>query len=158
MVALRDVSFDIAAGSCHAICGENGAGKSTLGKVLAGLHAPDDGVVELDGNAVRFASPADALRAGVAMVHQELAFCDNLTVGDNLCLRDLPRRFGFVQRDAIRQRANELMAAVGTPINPDRPMHSLSVAEQQLVQIAASVGAGAQVIIFDEPTSSLGEA
>lgn len=158
MVALRDVSFDIAAGSCHAICGENGAGKSTLGKVLAGLHAPDDGVVELDGQAVRFGSPADALHAGVAMVHQELAFCDNLTVGDNLCLRDIPRRFGFVQRDEIRRRANELMAAVGTHVDPDRLMHTLSVAEQQLVQIAASVGAGAKVIIFDEPTSSLGEA
>ena len=158
MVALRDVSFDIAAGSCHAICGENGAGKSTLGKVLAGLHTADDGAVELDGQAVRFSSPADALHAGVAMVHQELAFCDNLTVGDNLCLREIPRRFGFVDRDEVRRRANELMASVGTQLDPDRPMHSLSVAEQQLVQIAASVGAGARVIIFDEPTSSLGEA
>ena len=158
MTALRDVSFDIAPGSCHAICGENGAGKSTLGKILAGLHAPDDGTMELDGVPVRFASPRDALGAGVAMVHQELAFCDNLTVGDNLCLRRIPRRLGFVDTAAMRARALELLAAVGATIDPARPMHSLSVAEQQMVQIAAAVGEGAKVIIFDEPTSSLGDA
>ncbi len=158
MVALRDVSFEIAAGSCHAICGENGAGKSTLGKVLAGLHQPDEGVLELDGEAVRFASPSDALNRGVAMVHQELAFCDNLTVGENLCLRGLPQRFGVVNNAEVRARATSLLQAVDTQIDPNRPMRSLSVAEQQLVQIAAAVGQGAQVIIFDEPTSSLGDA
>jgi ABC-type sugar transport system ATPase subunit len=158
MTALRDVSFDVAPGSCHAICGENGAGKSTLGKILAGLHQPDGGTMELDGAAVRFASPRDALAAGVAMVHQELAFCDNLTVGDNLCLRSIPRRNGFVDTAAMRGRSLERLAAVGAQIDPSRPMHSLSVAEQQMVQIAAAVGEGARVIIFDEPTSSLGDA
>jgi ABC-type sugar transport system ATPase subunit len=158
MTALRDVSFDVAPGSCHAICGENGAGKSTLGKILAGLHQPDEGTMELDGAVVRFATPRDALAAGVAMVHQELAFCDNLTVGDNLCLRSLPRRRGFVDADAMRARSLERLAAVGAQIDPSRPMHSLSVAEQQMVQIAAAVGEGAKVIIFDEPTSSLGDA
>ena len=158
MVALRDVSFDVAAGSCHAICGENGAGKSTLGRILAGLHQPDGGSVELDGAAVHFASPRDALAAGVAMVHQELAFCDNLTVGDNLCLRALPHRLGFVHTSELRARATGLLEATGARIDPDRTMRSLSVAEQQLVQIAAAVGEGARVIIFDEPTSSLGDA
>jgi ABC-type sugar transport system ATPase subunit len=158
MTALRDVSFDIAAGSCHAICGENGAGKSTLGKILAGLHAPDEGAMELDGRPVKFATPRDALAAGVAMVHQELAFCDNLTVGDNLCLRSIPRRNGFVDSAAMRRRSLELLGAVGAQIDPDRRMQSLSVAEQQMVQIAAAVGEGAKVIIFDEPTSSLGDA
>jgi ABC-type sugar transport system ATPase subunit len=158
MVALRDVSFDVAAGSCHAICGENGAGKSTLGRIVAGLHHADEGDVELDGRTVHFTSPRDALDAGVAMVHQELAFCDNLTVGDNLCLRSIPHRFGFVDRDAVRARARELLAAAGATIDPDRDMRSLSVAEQQVVQIAAAVGEGARVIIFDEPTSSLGDA
>ncbi|MCC6929053.1 MAG: sugar ABC transporter ATP-binding protein [Gemmatimonadaceae bacterium] len=158
MVALRDVSFDVAPGACHAICGENGAGKSTLGRILAGLHQPDGGAVELDGRAVHFTSPSDALAAGVAMVHQELAFCDNLTVGDNLCLRSLPNRRGFVDRAALRARAQELLAATGAQIDPSRLMASLSVAEQQLVQISAAVGEGAKVIIFDEPTSSLGDA
>jgi ABC-type sugar transport system ATPase subunit len=158
VVALQGVSFDVQAGTCHAVCGENGAGKSTLGKILSGLYAPDGGEILLDGTPARFASPRDALAAGVAMVHQELAFCENLTVGDNLCLGRLPRRFGFVDRAELRRRATALLAAVGaTAIDPDRTMSSLSVAEQQLVQIAAAVGEGARVIIFDEPTSSLGE-
>jgi ABC-type sugar transport system ATPase subunit len=155
VVALRDVSFDVQSGSCHAVCGENGAGKSTLGKILAGLQKPDGGRILLDGAPVEFDSPRDALKAGVGMVHQELAFCENMTVGENLCLGQLPRRFGFVQRDVVRQRARELLATIGASIDPDRPMASLTVAEQQLVQIACAVGAAARVIVFDEPTSSL---
>jgi ABC-type sugar transport system ATPase subunit len=156
ITALDGVSFEVAAGSCHALCGENGAGKSTLGKILAGIHLPDSGTVELFGRPVRFSSPRDARDAGVAMVHQELSFCDNLTVGENLCLGALPRRFGLVDRAALRTRAQALLAAVGVTIDPDREMRALSVAEQQLVQIAAAVGEGAKVIVFDEPTSSLG--
>lgn len=155
VVALRGVSFDVQAGSCHAVCGENGAGKSTLGKILAGLQKPDGGEILLDGVPVSFDSPRDALKAGVGMVHQELAFCENMTVGENLCLGQLPRRFGFVQQDVVRQRARELLATIGAKIEPDRDMASLTVAEQQLVQIAAAVGAAAKVIVFDEPTSSL---
>jgi ABC-type sugar transport system ATPase subunit len=157
VVALSNVSFDVAAGSVHAVCGENGAGKSTLGKILAGLQSPDSGQIALDGEPLHFDSPRAALAAGVAMVHQELAFCDNLSVGENLCLGRLPRRAGFVDRDATRRRATELLAAIGATIDPDRAMDSLTVAEQQLVQIAGAVGAGARVIVFDEPTSSLGE-
>ncbi len=157
VVALSGVSFDVHAGSCHAVCGENGAGKSTLGKILSGIHAPDGGDILLRGKSVRFTSPRDAIAEGVAMVHQELAFCENLTVGDNLCLGQLPRRFGFVDRAALRARANKLLAAIGASIDPDRSMSSLSVAEQQVVQIAAAVGEGAKVVVFDEPTSSLGE-
>jgi ABC-type sugar transport system ATPase subunit len=157
VTALSDVSFDVQPGSCHAICGENGAGKSTLGRILAGLQAPDEGEIRIDGAPVRFASPRDALAAGVAMVHQELAFCDNLTVADNLSLGRIPSRWTFVERNALHARAAALLAAVNAHIEPDRPMHELSIAEQQLVQVAAAVGAGARVIIFDEPTSSLGE-
>ncbi|MEP6778764.1 MAG: sugar ABC transporter ATP-binding protein [Gemmatimonadaceae bacterium] len=157
ITALSNVSFDIAPGSCHAICGENGAGKSTLGKLLSGIIQPDEGIIELNGSRVRFASPRDALSAGVAMVHQELAFCDNLSVGENLCLGVLPRRFGFVDEAELRRRAVELLSAVGANIDPDRNMRSLSIAEQQLVQISAAVGDGAKIIVFDEPSSSLGE-
>jgi ABC-type sugar transport system ATPase subunit len=155
-VALSNVSFDIRAGSCHAVCGENGAGKSTLGKILAGLQKPDEGEILLDGRAVRFDDPRAALASGVAMVHQELAFCENLTVAENLCLGQLPRRFGFVQRDAMHSRAREMLGTIGASIDPARAMDTLTVAEQQLVQIACAVGAGARVIVFDEPTSSLG--
>lgn len=157
ITALSGVSFDITPGSCHAICGENGAGKSTLGKLLAGIMPPDEGSIEIDGQRVRFTSPRDALSSGIAMVHQELAFCDNLTVGENLCLSALPRKFGFVDEAELRKRALKLLEAVGANIDPDRGMRSLSVAEQQLVQITAAVAEGAKVIVFDEPSSSLGE-
>jgi ABC-type sugar transport system ATPase subunit len=157
VVALRGVSFEIAKGSCHAVCGENGAGKSTLGKLLSGIDRPDEGTIEIDGRAVRFNNPAEALAAGVAMVHQELASCSNLSVAENLCLGKLPARWTFVDRAAMRGRAAELLAEIGAEIDGSKPMSTLSVAEQQLVQIASAVGSGARVIVFDEPTSSLSE-
>ena len=157
IVALHDVSFDVAPGSCHAICGENGAGKSTLGRILAGVHRADEGTIEIDGRLVSFASPRDALAAGVAMVHQELVFCENMSVAENLCLGNLPRSMGFVNRTELARRATALLRDVGADIDPALPMSVLSIAEQQQVQIAAAVGAGARVMVFDEPTSSLGE-
>ncbi len=158
VAALDDVSFDVRAGSCHAICGENGAGKSTLGKILSGLIAPDEGKLFLNGAEVRFGGPRDALQAGVVMVHQELALCENMSVAENLCLGTLPARHTFIVRRALRERARELLAAVGATTDPARRVADLTVAEQQRVQIAAAVGSGARVIVFDEPTSSLGEA
>src|SRR5215211_6130287 len=103
--ALDSVSFEIAEGSCHALCGENGAGKSTLGKVLAGIHSPDGGRVVLFETPVSFHDPEDALAAGVGMVHQELAFCENLSVAENLCLGSLPKKHGLLSRAEMRARA-----------------------------------------------------
>ncbi|HEY5218909.1 MAG TPA: sugar ABC transporter ATP-binding protein, partial [Gemmatimonadaceae bacterium] len=157
VTALNGVSFDVAAGSCHAVCGENGAGKSTLGKILSGLIAPDAGQIVLNGREVRFSSPRDALQAGVAMVHQELALCGNMSVAENLCLGSIPSRFSFVSRDRLLARARELLSTVGADTDPTRRMETLTVAEQQRVQIAAAVGSSARVIVFDEPTSSLAE-
>ncbi len=158
VTALDDVSFDVAPGSCHAICGENGAGKSTLGKILSGLMLPDEGRIILNGREVRFGSPREALQAGVVMVHQELALCENMSVAENLCLSALPARRTFVSRRALHQRARDLLAAIGATTDPARRVADLTVAEQQRVQIAAAVGSGARVIVFDEPTSSLAEA
>jgi ABC-type sugar transport system ATPase subunit len=161
VVALEGVSFSVPAGVCQALCGENGAGKSTLGNLLAGIHAPDEGQLRLFGEAVRFARPADARRAGVSMVHQELAFADNLSIAENLCLARLPRRWGFVDRTEMAAQARRLLEAIGVdarpggPLDVHRPVGALTVGEQQLVQIAGAVGAGARVIVFDEPTSSL---
>jgi ABC-type sugar transport system ATPase subunit len=157
VVALNGVSFDVAPGSCHAVCGENGAGKSTLGKLLCGIDLADEGTIEIDGRAVRFSNPAEALAAGVAMVHQELASCSNLSVAENLCLGRLPSRWLLVDRAAMHARASELLKDIAPEIDVAKPMSSLSVAEQQLVQIASAVGSGAHVIVFDEPTSSLSE-
>jgi len=155
--ALTDVSLDIAAGSCHALCGENGAGKSTLGKILAGIHTADSGRVFIQGREMRFESPRDALAAGVGMVHQELAFCENLSVAENLCLGSLPSRGGLLDRDAMASRAVAMLAEIGTTLDVWRPVGSLTIAQQQMVQIAMAVSGGAKIIIFDEPTSSLSQ-
>jgi ABC-type sugar transport system ATPase subunit len=155
--ALDGVTFEIASGSCHALCGENGAGKSTLGKILAGIHSPDSGQLLLFGKPVTFSGPEQALAAGVGMVHQELAFCENLTVAENLCLGRLPASGGFLDRRAMRQRAEQMLAAIGAQIDVRRRVGELTTGQQQMLQIASAVGTGATIIVFDEPTSSLSQ-
>jgi len=153
--ALSDVTLEVASGSCHALCGENGAGKSTLGKILSGIYMPDGGRLFVHGREVHFDSPRDALAAGVGMVHQELAFCDNLSVAENLCLGALPSRRGLVVRDEMERRARTMLAEIDPALDVRRRVGELTIAQQQLVQIAAAVGSGARIIVFDEPTSSL---
>ena len=157
VLALSDVGFEVGPGSCHALCGENGAGKSTLGKILAGIHSLDEGRILVEGRPVRFQGPRAALAAGIGMVHQELAFCENLSVAENLCLAALPARGPFLSRPEMRRRAAEMLAAIEAPIDVGRAVGELTVGQQQLVQIAAAVGSGARVIVFDEPTSSLSQ-
>jgi ABC-type sugar transport system ATPase subunit len=156
VLALDGVSLSIERGTCHALVGENGAGKSTLGKILAGVHRADGGEVLLDGKIVAPDSPHTARGLGIAMVHQELAFCPNLTVAENLCLGDLPQNaVGWVNRRDLRERARTMLAEIGSNINPAAIIGTLSTGQEQLVQIAAAVGTGARVIVMDEPTSSL---
>jgi ABC-type sugar transport system ATPase subunit len=156
VLALDRVSFGIERGTCHALIGENGAGKSTLGKILAGVHTADGGEIRLDGRVIAPGSPLAARELGIAMVHQELAFCPNLSVAENLCLGDLPRnRAGWVDRTTLRARARAMLATIGSTIDPDARVGALSTGQEQLVQIAAAVGTGAQIIVMDEPTSSL---
>ncbi len=157
-LALDDVTLEVRAGSCHALCGENGAGKSTLGRVLAGIHRPDGGRILLDGAPVRFATPRDALAAGVGMVHQELACCGNLSVAENLCLGAIPSRRGFVRHAAMAQRAEAMLADIGVDLDVRRLLGDLPIAQQQLVQVASAVGSGARILVFDEATSSLAQA
>ncbi len=153
--ALDEVSFEVAEGSCHALMGENGAGKSTLGKILAGVQRSDGGEIRLRGEVIRPTDPLTARQMGIAMVHQELAFCPNLSVAENLCLGALPSRMGWMRRGALRQEATRLLETIGADIPVDRPVGELSTGQEQLLQIAAAVGTGARVIVFDEPTSSL---
>ncbi len=158
VTALRGVSLDIARGECHGLMGENGAGKSTLGKVLAGIHRPDSGTLTIDGRAHAFDSPRDAMKAGVAMVHQELAFCPNLSVAENLSMGRYPRKYGWMlDHGQMVHRARMMLGKIGATFNVEQPMRDLSTAQEQLVQIAAVVGANPRVIVFDEPTSSLAE-
>jgi ABC-type sugar transport system ATPase subunit len=155
--ALEGVSFCVARGSCHALCGENGAGKSTLSKILAGLYVPDEGRIVLDGAPVRFATPRDARAAGIAIVHQEPTFCRNLSVAENLCLGELPRRGLRLDRAALRARARAILDSVGLVLDVDRTVESLTPGQRQLLQIAGAAGSNPRVMVFDEPTSSLGE-
>jgi len=155
--ALQNVNLEIRQGACHALMGENGAGKSTLGKILAGLYQPDEGRVIFDGHAVSFHSPRDAFLAGIGIVHQELAFCENLSVAENLCLSNLPARAGFISRRLMKARAEQALAAIGANLNVETLMAELSMGQQQLVQIAGAMAGGARIIIFDEPTSSLSQ-
>jgi len=156
-LALEDVSFDIASGSMHALCGENGAGKSTLGKILAGIHAADAGEVLIGGRPLAAATPQDALEAGVGMVHQELAFCENLSVAENLCMRSLPAAGIFLSTVEMHRQAEALLAVIGASINVRALVGDLTIGQQQMLQIASAVGHGARVIVFDEPTSSLSQ-
>lgn len=153
--ALSGVNLRVRKGSCHALVGENGAGKSTLGKVIAGVHPADAGQVRMFGEEVRFASPQQAIRRGVFLVHQELLFCENLSVAENLCLDSPPTRWGLVDYRVMRDRAKHWLEAVESTINPEARLGSLPVGKQQLVQIAGAVGRDARVLVFDEPTSSL---
>jgi len=155
VVALAGVSFAIERGECHAIVGENGAGKSTLGRIAAGIHRPDDGRLIVEGRPVCFRSPRDAADAGVSMVHQELAFCPNLSIAENLFLGRLPTRGGFVRRQWMLEHARTMLAQVGLPADPDAEMGSLATAQEQLALIATAVGRGSRIVIMDEPTSSL---
>lgn len=156
VLALDGVSADFLPGECHALMGENGAGKSTLGKVLSGLYRPDAGFIELDGSKVDFHSPLDAQRHGVNIVHQELLFCENMTVAENLCLNAMPLKFGLVDRSEMELRATKWLQAIGADISPRTLVRELPIAKRQLIQIAGALGSGAKVLVFDEPTSSLG--
>jgi ABC-type sugar transport system ATPase subunit len=156
--ALKGVSLDVRAGSCHALVGENGAGKSTLGKVLAGLVQPDEGEILYEGRPVHFRSPREALAHGIGMVHQELLFCENLSVAENLNLGALPAKGPFVDAREMHRRAAEWLAAIGASLDTRQKLGELPIGKQQLVQIAGAIGRGARVLIFDEPTSSLSRA
>jgi ribose transport system ATP-binding protein len=154
-VALADVSIDGAAGSIHAVTGENGAGKSTLMKLLAGVHQPDSGEILVNGRLARFASPTAALRAGVSTVFQELTLLPNLSIAENLHLGREPGRFGWLGRKAMAARARAVLDRIGIDLDPDRHCETLTIGEQQLIEIAKGVSMDASVFIFDEPTAAL---
>ncbi len=153
--ALNGVSFEVHAGECHAIVGENGAGKSTLGKIVAGIYRPDAGRLLLDGHPANFKTPLDAARAGIRIVHQELATCPNLSVAENLCLGEFPAGRGRVHWRDMGERAKVMLHTVDLQIDPWTPMSSLSTGQEQLCQIAVAINRDARVLVMDEPTSSL---
>ncbi|HET7624277.1 MAG TPA: sugar ABC transporter ATP-binding protein [Verrucomicrobiae bacterium] len=154
--ALKGVSFDLQAGEVHALLGENGAGKSTLIKIITGAHQPDSGEIEINGSRVEKLSPASARKLGIACIYQQPALFPDLTVAENIALRlKPPKIFARVQWKERREQARKLLQRVGAEISPDAEIRTLSMPEQQLVEIACALGAGARIVIMDEPTASL---
>jgi rhamnose transport system ATP-binding protein len=155
--ALRGVSFELRAGEVHALVGENGAGKSTLIKVLTGAVAPDGGTVAIGDRRVAMMDPQAAHAAGIAAVYQQPALFPHLSVAENIAL-GRGRGAGWrVDWTARRSRARALLARIGANIDPDRSVDTLSMPEQQMVEIARALGSEARLFVLDEPTASLGE-
>ncbi|WP_115944670.1 sugar ABC transporter ATP-binding protein [Amycolatopsis thermalba] len=154
--AVCDVDFTVRAGEVHALLGENGAGKSTLMKVLSGEVGGYRGEIRIDGVPVKFARPADAQRAGVAMIHQELDLVPALPVAENVFLGREPRtRLGTIDRRRMVRETARLLDRIGIALDPRRPVEQLRTGEQQLVTIAKALSLDARIIVMDEPTSAL---
>jgi ribose transport system ATP-binding protein len=155
-VAVDGIDLAVTGGEVCALVGQNGAGKSTLMSILAGALQPDEGTMTLDGRPYRPRHPLDARRAGVAMIYQELSLAPHLSVMENVVLGMEPSRYGLVRWSATRDAAAAALARLGRQDIPvDAPVASLSVAAQQIVEIARAVAVGSRVLVMDEPTSSL---
>ena len=158
--ALKNATFALKAGEIHAIVGENGAGKSTLMNIISGVLPADSGEISLDGQQVHFKNPNDARVAGIGFVHQELALSQDLSVADNVYVGHLPKRFGMLDNRTLYRRTKDVLGNfgdTGKAIDPAAVVGDLSVAKQQMVEIAKALSSECKVLIFDEPTSSLNE-
>ncbi|WP_144142156.1 sugar ABC transporter ATP-binding protein [Paraburkholderia sp. BCC1884] len=154
--ALRGVNLKVFPGEVHALLGENGAGKSTLIKILSGVHAYDDGVIEIGGQKVVFDSPAQSRDAGVAVVYQDLSLVESLSVGANLMLGREPRtRLGFVKNRQLMATVGEFLRSHGIPLDPKAQVDSLPFAYRQMTEICKALMGEVRVLILDEPTSAL---
>jgi rhamnose transport system ATP-binding protein len=153
--ALQDVHFEVFAGEVHALLGENGAGKSTLIKIMTGVHQPDAGTIALDGQPARFASTREAQAQGVAAIYQEPSLFPDLDIAENILVGRQPTRRGGIDWKRMYQEAGELLRRLGLSLDPRTKARELSVAQQQLVEIARALSSNAKVLIMDEPTSSL---
>lgn len=157
--ALDGVVLSVVRGEIHALCGENGAGKSTLIKILSGVypHGSYAGVIVLEGKSAHFRHIRDAEQQGIAVIYQELALVQEMTIGENIFLGQEPKKLGFVDWNALYFRAGQLLEELGLHINPRTPVKNLGIGQQQLVEIAKALSKNARLLILDEPTAALTE-
>ena len=154
-LVLSSVNLAIRPGEVHAVVGENGAGKSTLIKILGGVYPADRGALFLDGIEKRLRSPREALANGIVAIHQELSLAKHLSTEENIFLGHFPTRFGAIDRRKMRHRTEQLLARLSVQVEVDRPVGELSIAQQQMVEIAKALSVEARVLILDEPTAVL---
>ncbi len=158
VVALDNVQFRLRPGTVHALMGENGAGKSTLMKIIAGVYTPDEGQIRLRGEYISLKSPRDALERGIAMIHQELALMNFMTVAENIWIRREPTNsIGLIDHAEMADRTRTLFKQLKIDIDPLADVHTLTIAQRQMVEIAKAVSYESGVLIMDEPTSALTE-
>jgi rhamnose transport system ATP-binding protein len=156
VAALRGAHLELRAGEAHALVGENGAGKSTLVKILAGVHGPDAGRVLLDGETITLDNPAAARAAGIAVIYQEPTLFPDLSVAENIFMGRQPLSSGRrINRKELTSRCRALFERLGVTLDPDRPARGLSIADQQMVEIAKALSFDARVLVMDEPTAAL---
>ena len=155
--ALDNIDINIKKGEVVALLGENGAGKSTLIKILSGVYQPDEGEIYLNGQRVVFEVPLAAKNAGIGVIHQELNYVASVSVAENIFIGSIPKKHGFVDYKKMYAEARQILSVVGLDIDPKTTMGACSVAQKQLIELAKVISNHAQVIIMDEPTSSLND-
>jgi ribose transport system ATP-binding protein len=153
---LKDAGFQLESGEVHALMGENGAGKSTLMKILTGVYTKDSGTILVDGKEVSYRNPQEAEKTGIVFIHQELNVLFDLTVEENLFLgKEITTFLGITNKNAMRERAKEILQMLGVNISTDKVMSDLSIGQQQMIEICKALMVDAKVIIMDEPTAAL---
>lgn len=155
--ALKNANLRVEKGEVHALLGENGAGKSTLIKVLGGIYQPDEGEIYIDGQKVRMNNVRDAQANGISIIHQELLLVPQMTVADNMFLDAAPQKYGYINRKQSKRDAQKALDAMGVQIDAGALVATLSVAQQQIVEIVKAVRLQSKIIVMDEPTSSLSD-
>lgn len=156
--ALNDASLEVRAGEVHALVGENGAGKSTLMKILSGAVIRDSGDIILNGESVNLGDPIKARRLGISTIYQELTLVPQLTVAENIFLGKAPARWpGVIDWSGMRREATRILNELGVSLDPDAPVRTLRIAQQQMVEVARALTDSARILIMDEPTSTLSE-
>ncbi|MEM7567438.1 MAG: sugar ABC transporter ATP-binding protein [Pseudomonadota bacterium] len=157
--ALKDVRFELLPGEVHALMGENGAGKSTLMKILSGVYTRDEGTVRVEGAEVHFAGPRDAQAAGIGIIHQELSLMNDLTAAQNIFIGREPRlSIGRLDEAKLNADAAAIFRSMNLALDPKVPVHTLTIAKQQMVEIAKALSYESRVLIMDEPTAALNDA